>query len=80
MRVPCPLLMLWTAPAPRHRNAIVVALEARTTKEVKPLSIWKVDTMADRVASHYSENLKLADAIAEKLRSAVGFKLIVPSR
>ena len=25
--------------------------------------------MADRVASHYSENLKLADAIAEKLRS-----------
>jgi hypothetical protein len=24
--------------------------------------------MADRVASHYSENLKLADAIAEKLR------------
>lgn len=26
--------------------------------------------MADQVASHYSENLKLADAIAEKLRSA----------
>ena len=26
--------------------------------------------MADPVASHYSENLKLADAIAEKLRSA----------
>ena len=26
--------------------------------------------MADHVASHYSENLKLADAIAEKLRSA----------
>jgi 2-polyprenyl-3-methyl-5-hydroxy-6-metoxy-1,4-benzoquinol methylase len=26
--------------------------------------------MADRVASHYSENLELADAIAEKLRSA----------
>ena len=26
--------------------------------------------MADRVAIHYSENLKLADAIAEKLRSA----------
>jgi ubiquinone/menaquinone biosynthesis C-methylase UbiE len=25
--------------------------------------------MADRVASHYSENIKLADAIAEKLRS-----------
>jgi cyclopropane fatty-acyl-phospholipid synthase-like methyltransferase len=25
--------------------------------------------MADRVASHYSEDLKLADAIAEKLRS-----------
>ena len=25
--------------------------------------------MADRVASHYSENLKLADAIAEKLRN-----------
>lgn len=57
-----------------------VALGARATKEVKPLSIWKVDTMADRVASHYSENLKLADAIAEKLRSAVGFKLIAPSR
>jgi len=27
-------------------------------------------TMADRVASHYGENLKLADAIAEKLRGA----------
>src|SRR5690348_10315372 len=26
--------------------------------------------MADGVARHYSENLKLADAIAEKLRSA----------
>jgi ubiquinone/menaquinone biosynthesis C-methylase UbiE len=26
--------------------------------------------MADRVASHYSENIKLADVIAEKLRSA----------
>ena len=25
--------------------------------------------MADRVASHYSEDLKLADAIAQKLRS-----------
>ena len=26
--------------------------------------------MADRVASHYSEDLKLADAIAQKLRGA----------
>ena len=26
--------------------------------------------MADRVASHYSENLRLADAIADKLRNA----------
>jgi hypothetical protein len=26
--------------------------------------------MADSVASHYSEDLKLADAIAQKLRSA----------
>jgi cyclopropane fatty-acyl-phospholipid synthase-like methyltransferase len=26
--------------------------------------------MADHVASHYSENLKLADAIADKLRAA----------
>jgi ubiquinone/menaquinone biosynthesis C-methylase UbiE len=30
----------------------------------------EVRTMADRVASHYSENLELAEAIAEKLRSA----------
>ena len=30
-------MMLWTAPALRHRSAIVVALEARATKEVKPL-------------------------------------------
>jgi ubiquinone/menaquinone biosynthesis C-methylase UbiE len=30
----------------------------------------EVETMADRVASHYSEDLKLADAIAQKLRSA----------
>jgi hypothetical protein len=33
--------------------------------------------MADRVASHYSENLKLADAIADKLRS-VGKELSFP--
>ena len=33
--------------------------------------------MADRVASHYSENLKLADAIADKLRS-VGKELSLP--
>src|SRR6202040_1881216 len=30
-------MMLWTAPALRHRSAIVVALEVRATKEVKPL-------------------------------------------
>src|SRR5262249_47362385 len=34
------------------------------------LMTLEVGTMADRVASHYSENLKLADAIADKLRSA----------
>jgi ubiquinone/menaquinone biosynthesis C-methylase UbiE len=33
------------------------------------LALSEVRTMADRVASHYGENLKLADAIAEKLRS-----------
>jgi hypothetical protein len=38
----CPLLMLWTAPAPRYRRAIVVALKARATKEVKPLPIWEL--------------------------------------
>ena len=34
------------------------------------LTTSEVRMMADRVASHYSRNLKLADAIAEKLRSA----------
>jgi ubiquinone/menaquinone biosynthesis C-methylase UbiE len=34
------------------------------------LTTLEVRAMADRVASHYSENLKLADAIADKLRSA----------
>src|SRR6202040_3691243 len=36
-------MMLWTAPALRHRSAIVVALEVRATKEVKRLSTWKVE-------------------------------------
>src|SRR5262245_21388955 len=30
----------------------------------------EVRTMADRVARHYSEDLELADAVAQKLRSA----------
>jgi hypothetical protein len=34
------------------------------------LTASEVRTMADRVASHYSEDLKLADAFADKLRSA----------
>jgi hypothetical protein len=39
----CPLMMLWTAPALRHRSAIVVALKARVAKEVKPLPTWKLE-------------------------------------
>jgi hypothetical protein len=38
----CPLLMLWTAPALPYRSAIVVALKARATKEVKPLPTWEL--------------------------------------
>src|SRR6187399_659868 len=34
------------------------------------LTTSEVRTMADNVASHYSENLKLAASIAEKLQSA----------
>jgi hypothetical protein len=39
----CLLMMLWTAPALRHRSVIVVALEARATKEVKPLPMRKLE-------------------------------------
>ena len=43
LTVPRQLMMLWTAPGLRHRSAIVVALEARATKEVKPLPMWKLE-------------------------------------
>jgi len=49
-------------------GADVVVLACRNLRMY--LTILEIRTMADRVASHYSEDLKLADAVADKLRSA----------